>query len=253
MLELLHSIIVGFIGLALFVCAVFGSSRGHRVRRVYSHVIFFFLLLVVTLYLLHIWVDFDLTDHPRDIGPIDIHVGRFIISFLVIITFSVLVAYRMKEDALDLILHVGLNIASSAMLYMSAQSFKQQDRTAWLVASVVFYVIFILYILREGMHPYIRNPALIRFLAFFVVSYITVYLFANIASPYHQDLMSFRAHEIIMSCTDIVTIICCSIPIVHYSWALTTPVHPAITPGTVAIIARQLGTELKLAQYFHTY
>lgn len=253
MLEVLNSIIVGFFGLAIVVCAIFGSSRGHRVRRVYSNVIFFFLMHIVALYLLSIWVDFDLTAWPRDIGPVDVHVGRFLKSFAVIITFTLLVTYRMKEDALDLGLHAGIAITTSAMLYMSAQSFRQQDRTAWLVTAIVFFSVFILHILKEGMHPYIRNPALIRFLAFFIVFYIIVYLFATITSPYHQNLIDFRTYEILMTCVDIVITIFCSIPIVHYSWALTPPVQLTISPGDLNAIAHQLGSEELLWRHFHQY
>lgn len=253
MLEVLNSIVVGFFGLAIFVCAVFGSSRGHRIRRVNSHVIFFFLLHIIALYLLSIWVDFELTAWPRDIGPTEIHVGRFLKSFAVIITFTLLATYRMKEDALDLGLHAVICITTSAMLYMSAQSFRQQDRTAWLVTAIVFFSIFIMHILKEGMHPHIRNPTLIRFLAFFIVSYILVYLFATITSPYHQNLIGFRTYEILMTCVDIVTTIFCSIPIVHYSWALTAPIQPAISPGEVDRIASQLHSEEAVGRYFHQY
>lgn len=253
MLEVLNSIVVGFFGLAIFVCAVFGSSRGHRVRRVNSHVVFFYLMHIVALYLLSIWVDFDLTAWPRDIGPVDVQVGRFLKSFAVILTFTVLATYRMKEDSLDLSLHTWISVTTSAMLYMSVQSYRQQDRTAWLVTAIVFFSVFILHILKEGMHPYIRNPALIRFLAFFIVAYIIVYLFATITSPYHQNLIDFRTYEILMTCVDIVITIFCSIPIVHYSWALTPPVQSTISPGDLDAIAYRLGSEERLIWYFHQY
>ena len=250
MLALLNAIIVGFFGVAIFFCAVFGSSRGHRIRRVNAHVVFFYLCHIVALYALSINVDFSLSAWLRDEGPIDIDVGRFLKSFLVIITFALLATYRMKEDALDLGLHATICITTSAMLYMSVQSFEQQDRTAWLITSIVFFVLFILHILKESMHPEIRNPTLIRVLAFFVVFYIAFYLFATIISPYHQHLISFEVYEILMALADIITSLFCSIPIVHYSWALTMPIRPLIQPGD---ITRAGYSDYQLALMFHTF
>lgn len=252
MLEVLNSIIVGFFGIAIFVCAVFGSSRGQRIRRVNAHVVFFYLWHIILLYLMSIWVDFQLSNWPRDIGPIDVHVGRFIKSFLVITTFTLLATYRMKEDALDLGLHAVICTTTSLMLYMSAQSFEQRSRTAWLCAAVVSFILLILHILKEGMHPHVRHPALIRFLAFFVVFYISFYLFATIVSPYHQNLITFRLYEILMALADIITSVCCSIPIVHFSWALTTPVRPTVSPGDATRMKIRVGLA-QTVQFFHQY
>ncbi|MFY7868348.1 MAG: hypothetical protein ACOVQN_02520 [Exiguobacterium sp.] len=250
MLSLLNAIIVGFFGAAIFFCAVFGSSRGHRIRRVNAHVVFFFLCHIVALYALSISVDFTLSAWLRDDGPIDINVGRFLKSFFVIITFALLATYRMKEDALDLGLHAAICITTSAMLYMSVQSFKQNDRTSWLATSIVFFVLFILHILKESMHPEIRNPTLIRVLAFFVVFYIVFYLFATIVSPFHQNLISFEVYEILMALADIITTLFCSIPIVHYSWALTMPLRPYIRPGD---ITKGGYDNIQLARMFHQF
>lgn len=252
MLEVLNSIVVGFFGVAIFVCAIFGSSRGQRVRRVNAHVVFFFLWHIVLLYLVSIWVDFTQSAWPRDTGPIDIHVGRFIKSFFVIVTFTLLATYRMKEDALDLGLHAFISVTTSLMLYMSAQSYHRSERTAWLTAAIVTFALLVLHILKEGMHPHVRYPALIRFLAFFVVSYIIFYLFATITSPYHQNLISFRVYEILMTLADIITTIFCSIPIVHFSWALTTPVRPTIFPGYVGQLKRERDVH-EISRFFHQY
>ncbi len=252
MLEVLNSIVVGFFGVAIFVCAVFGSSRGQRVRRVNAHVVFFYLWHMVLLYLVSIWVDFTEAAWPRDTGPVDIHVGRFIKSFFVIITFTLLATYRMKEDALDLGLHAFICVTTSLMLYMSARSFHENARAAWLAAAISTLVLLILHILKEGMHPRVRYPALIRFLAFFVVSYIIFYLFATITSPYHQNLISFRVYEILMTIADIIITVFCSIPIVHFSWALTTPVRPTIFPGFVNHLRKDYETH-EISRFFHQY
>lgn len=252
MLEVLNSIVVGFFGIAIFICAVFGSSRGQRVRRVNAHVVFFFLWHIVLLYLMSIWVQFEVKAWPRDTGPIDIQVGRLIKSFVVILAFALLATYRMKEDALDLGLHAIICITTTLMLYMSAQSFHQTERSAWLSAAIVTIVLFVLHILKEGMHPHVRNPALIRFLAGFVAFYIFVYLFATIASPYHQNLFTFRTYEIIMTTMDIFISASCSIPIVHYSWALTTPSRPTIAPGDATRICARVGHD-QTVRFFHQY
>lgn len=252
MLEVLESLAVGFIGLAIFVCAVFGSSRGQRVRRVNAHVVFFYLWFMVLLYFISIWVSFEWQARPRDIGPIDVQVGRFIKSFLVITTFTLLATYRMKEDALDLGLHAVVCVTSSAMLFMSAQAYHQTERNAWLAASISTFALLMIHVLKEGTHPHVRHPALIRFLASFVVVYIIVYLFATIASPYHQNLISFRAQEIIMTVADIITSVFCSIPIVHFSWALTTPVRTTISPGDATVMAMRVGID-RVVHYFHQY
>lgn len=252
MLDVLNSIVVGFFGVAIIVCAIFGSSRGQRVRRVNAHVVFFYLWHIVLLYLISIWVTFELHAWPRDTGPIDVQVGRFLKSFLVITTFTLLATYRMKEDALDLGLHAVICITSSLMLYMSAQSFHERERSAWLAASIASFALLMMHVLKEGTHPHVRHPALIRFLASFIVMYIFVYLFATIASPYHQNLISFRAQEIVMTLADIITSIFCSIPIVHFSWALTTPVQTTISPGDAIVMRAHVGEE-RMVHYFHTY
>lgn len=252
MLEVLNSIVVGFFGVAIFVCAIFGSSRGQRVRRVNAHVVFFFLWHIVLLYLISIWVDIEQKNWARDTGPVDLLVGRFLKSFIVILTFVLLATYRMKEDALDLGLHAIVCITTSGMLYMSARAFAESERSAWLGASIATFVLLILHILKEGMHPHVRHPALIRYLAFFVVAYIIFYLFATIASPYHQHLISYRVYEIIMAVADITIVVFGSPPIVHFSWALTTPSRPTIFPGDVTHLTGRMGSDA-VARFFHQY
>lgn len=253
MLEALNSFVVGFFGLVVAVCLIFGSTRGHRIRRVNSHVVFFFLCHIVTLYLMEIWASFTLTAWPRDTGPIDISVGRFIKSFLVIITFTILATYRMKEDALDLGLHTTICITTSLMLYMSVQSYAEHTRRAWLVAAVVFFTLLILHILREGMHPDIRNPMLVRFLSFFMMSYIIFYLFVSIACPYHQNIMTLRTYEILLTISDIVTVMACSIPIVHYSWALTPHHQPILQAGDLKAMIRSGARKDYITDLLHSH
>lgn len=252
MLEALNSFVVGFFGLVIFVCLIFGSTRGHRIRRVNSHVVFFFLCHIVALYLIQIWASFELSAWSRDTGPIDISIGRFLKSFLVIITFTLLATYRMKEDALDLGLHTTICITTSAMLYMSVQSFSETARHAWLGAAVTFFALLILHILREGMHPDIRNPMLVRFLSFFMMSYIIFYLFASIACPYHQDIMSLRTYEILMTIADIITVMACSVPIVHYSWALTPHQQPILQAGDIRSMLMSGARREHITRLLHT-
>lgn len=226
-----------FIGI---LCLLFGANRGHHLKRVNSHVIFFFIYLMAFWYIMNIQANFVLEDWERDDGIQDVYLLRFIAGATIITTFTVLVAYRMKEDSLDLFLHFTICLFTNFFLLMSVIAFEQKTRTVWLIASIVFSIILIIHMIRESMSENVTNPRFVRSIMLFVFFYISIYIASTIWGPLHERLISAIAQETIMVFADVIVSLCCSIPIVHYGWALVHRGETHLIPGQISSTFEQV-------------
>lgn len=239
------------------LCLVFGANRGHHIKRINSHVIFFFIYLMALWYIMNVSAELSLKSWLRDDGAHDIGLLRFISGTTIITTFTILVTYRMKEDSLDLFLHFAVSMFLNLFLFMSVIAFDSSSRMSWLAASIIFSVILIVHLIRESMCEEVVNPRFVRAIMIFITTYIGIYIASTVWGPLHEGLIGSSAQEIIMITMDLLVSLLCSIPIVHYGWALVHRGEVHLIPGTIAREFNQVrhsSTEThKLGEHLHTF
>ena len=240
--------------LLYFLCFVFGARNGQRIKRINNQMVDFFILFMGLWYLLSVWTSFTLTQWPRDIGPIDIPLLRFLTGFTLILTLTVLVTYKINQDVLDVFLNVILSVATTGFLLLRVVLYRTEARRAFLYVAIIFFVIFYVHLIREVVRTQRKSPRFVRTILIALGVYFFFYVSSIIWSPLHQNLVDFNVIEVLMTFLDLVIAFFSSLLLVQYSWALV--LHPQST-FKAGYLSHQVQsgamTPTALRDFYHTY
>lgn len=234
-----------------FLSIVFGANRGNHIRRVNTHVAFFFLFFMALWYFVksfYPWV-IHVDAHKVDMA-------RIFASGTVITTFLVLSSYTLKKDALDMLLHFVWSLFIQYFIYLSLTSNGMDRRWMWMIVSFVFSAILFMHVTYEIDQAHYHHVKFSGALIVWVSIYTFVYLCSTIWSPYFQGLIGFGAYNVINDVADILVILFCLPNVVHYSWGIIPVPQARHAPGEFSNLYKSRISEqqkLELIKCYHSF
>jgi hypothetical protein len=235
-----------------FLCLVFGSSRGNQVRRVSSHVIFFYTVFMIIWYLLVLTFTIEEWEWTRDDTTINIPTIRFLTGFTVITVFTSLVVYATKQNALNILLHVVVCFALVAFVFQSCTVYEAASRRGWIATAWVLAILLLFHIFREQRRH--LDSRFLMMIGTIVAIYVIAFLVTTMWSPMHQNLITMISYDAIMTGFDIFISLICAPLFVQYSWAVNKRPIPPIKPGYFTpgsgVSTQQLGQRI---DNYHTF
>ena len=253
LLQLFVAIVYCILGV---LCLGLGATRGNRIKRVNGEVIFFFIYFMALWYFLATWTNFKIMNWERDDGIFNISILRFAACFTIMITFLSLVGYKIKQDALDVISYTFLCTFVNISLIISVLLHDGDARRNWIYVTFAFMVVLIVHSIRDTFHEKLSHARFIRTIIFIVSGYALIFIFTTLWSPLHQNLISFKAQEIVMIIMDVLVSILCAFPVVHYGWGISESNTPLVTPGFIFNIFkdnRRDMSEEEIRSILHTF
>ena len=217
---------------------VFGADRGIRVKKLNANVIHFFIWIMTLWYYLAIWNDFEYPGVTRDDGVFDIPLLHFISSTTIMLVFTVLISYRIKQDTLNILFYAFVCVFINLCLFLSVVLFKESSRTGWTAAAIVFTAFLIIHTIKDSNQENIGSQKFIKAVVVLVSLYVIAYLCLTRIGPLHQDLITFTTQETLLVCADLAISLLCAIPITHYGWAISHEIQRETRPGVLSAMAR---------------
>ena len=234
-----------------------GANRGNKIKRLNATVIHFFVGFMTLWYCLAVWGDLVIKQLERDDGFFDIPLLHYISSTTIMVTFTALVSYKIKQNTLNVISYTVVCFFVNTAMLLSVTLTHESDRNMWLVVGIVFTLFLLINTAKDSNEENVGNHRFVKMVIILVTTYITTYLVATLMGPLHQDLVSFTAQEIVLTVADLLVSVLCGISVIHYGWAVSHKVVSSSSPGFLWRLAdrelRDQGINLRSGNYLSPF
>lgn len=234
---------------------VLGADRGNRTKRVNAAVVHFFVIFMTLWYYLGVWGKFAFIPQlERDDGSFDIPLLHYVTSTMIMITFTALISYKIKQTPLNVIWYTFFCLFINVAMMLGVVLFSKSDRDVWTIVGIVFTVLLIINTIKDSNEEGVGNHRFVKSVIVQVILYIVVYLCVTLMGPLHQDLIAYVTLDSILTVADLLVSTLCAFPIVHYGWAINHKVVVTQSPGFIWEFAENWlrntkGNELNGATY----
>lgn len=239
----MHTVVQIFAAVCFGVLAVgtpvLGANRGNKIKRLNATVIHFFVGFMTLWYCLAVWGDLALKQIERDDGFFDIPLLHYISSTTIMVTFTALVSYKIKQNTLNVISYTVVCFFVNTAMVLSVTLANEGDRNMWLIVGIVFTIFLLINTVKDSNEDNVGNHKFVRMVIILVTLYITTYLVVTLMGPLHQDLVSFSAQEVVLTAADLLVSVLCGISVIHYGWAVGHKVVSSSSPGFVWHLAAE--------------
>lgn len=216
-LKVLATVCFGVIAVGSFI---FGPVRGNHTKKVNATVIHFFVSFMTLWYALSAWGSFGVADFVRDDGTFDIPLLHYVSSVTIMMTFTALVSYKLKQNSLGVVWYSLFCLFAGVSMLLGVFLYESGDRKTWTVISVVATVMLVVNTVKNSSEEEIGSHAFVRAVIVLVMLYIGVYTCFTLMGPLHQNVISFSTQDIVLTVADLLVSLLCGLPIVHFGWAL---------------------------------
>jgi hypothetical protein len=223
-----------------FGAFVLGADRGNKIKRVNATVVHFFVMFMTLWYYLGVWGNFVVVQMDRDDGSFDIPLLHYITATTIMITFTALISYKIKQTSLNVVWYTFFCLFVNLSMILSVILYTKSDRDVWTVVSIVFTVVLIVNTIKNSEEEDVGNHKFVKTVVVLVVSYIVVYLCVTLMGPLHQDMIPYDAQNSILTVADLLVSMLCALPIIHYGWAIDHKAVVSCRPGFISFRATKV-------------
>ena len=234
---------------------VLGANRGNHIRRINTHVAFFYVWYMALWYFVKAWAPLTVEVH-RDDGTVHVDLARLLASATVMVLLVVLSTYTLKQEALDMLLHFLVCVSVHFFVYLALSQHSSTHRSVWAGVAIVTSALLFVHVSHEIAQIQYHHTRFSAAIVGWTAVYMAVYLASTLWSPFFEDLISVEVYHVINNIADILITLFCLPNVVHYSWGIPSIPESPMQPNDFGILYRrstfyQQRDLIKQAHLFH--
>ena len=221
--------VVGLLSLVL------GANRGNHIRRINTHVAFFYVWFMALWYFAKAFAPLTVEVH-RDDGDVHIDLARLLATATVMVLLIVLSTYTLKQEALDMLLHFLVCVSVHVFVYLALSQHSSEHRKIWIGVAVATMLLLFIHVTHEIAQIHYHHTRFSAAIVVWTAIYMAVYVASTLWSPYFEDLVSVEVYHVINNVADILITLFCLPNVVHYSWGIPSVADPPQRPGDFTVV-----------------